>query len=228
MGRALYAPSAWWSAADHPDHHAAASLPASTSENAGAALDGKQGLRALRVAAQRRAPPRSPARPASRSHAPAPPQPCLRRRRLLAIVPLRPVHASHSAPPLRGLLRLCELAAAWAQRVTTPPRHTSAGRSRHYTPRPTMRTALAHGHVQSSHAVAGGGVWPRRRRGTHVQQAEGAPRAAGEHPVQTRERERSHGGCQSIGQQSASNLVAFQGYFGHFNWSDPHVKAAKP
>jgi hypothetical protein len=33
--------------ADHLDHHAAPPLPVSTSENAGAPLDGEQGLRAL-------------------------------------------------------------------------------------------------------------------------------------------------------------------------------------
>jgi hypothetical protein len=157
-------------------------------------------------AAQRRTPPSSPARPASRSHAPVLPQPCSRRRRLLAIVPLRPVHASYSAPPLRRLLRLCELAAARAQRITTPPRHTPAGRTRHHTPRPTMRTALC--------------SWPcpvcscgGRRRGVATQ-AEGHARAAGTRGAARGRRapradlgERSHVGCQTIGQQVPPTLL---------------------
>jgi hypothetical protein len=109
-----------------------ATTPASTSENAAVGVVSyhqhsrhtlAQLLTASRAYARCVLQACSPAsRPASlayaHSHVPPPPQTCSCRRRLLAIVPLRPIAASHSAPSLHGLLR--------AGRRVGRPRHHDA------------------------------------------------------------------------------------------------------
>jgi hypothetical protein len=110
-----------------------ATTPASTSENAAAGVVSyyhnsrhmlAQLLTASRAYARCALHACSPAsHPASLAYVPLPPQPCSRRCRLLAIMSLRPVLASHSALSLQS----------WPPRGPTASprclRHTLAGRS---------------------------------------------------------------------------------------------------